>query len=61
MLIGIVRKSWIELGEANLYNECGLVVMMGYSDDAENDGVMSGDSGTGIMLVGVVQSIYCYR
>jgi len=34
---------------------------MGYSDDAENDGVISGDSGTGIMLVGVVQSIYCYR
>ena len=32
---------------------------MGYADDAENDSVMSGDSGTGIMLVGVVQSIYC--
>jgi hypothetical protein len=36
---------------------------MGYDDDAGNDGVMSGDSGTGLRLVGLVQSIYryCYK
>ena len=37
------------------------VVTKGYDDDAGNDGVMSGGSTTGSMLVGQEESIYRNR